>query len=319
MIDKELFKKRVFQKYEENINNINDDFYNNHFYIKKESKFNFFKKLTISNIIPIIATFSTVYAGIVTINYFQQKTKTDFDNNIGYDYSQDMNYQDKIYHKIINSYDDYEDSKKKWNNLISMTTQDFDKYFVLVIAVENTSLIGLDVSNITSDTDTLYVELYQSDESTNIEESVISVKIPNEQLRENIKFNITGLQPQDDNYISINEIAKDYSKEQAIKDGCFVIENNEIISSDSNQLIDFIKNKSSKFIRIVDFKEETIITDIEYKNDKYYINRLYLDTGKKVYKIAKELLVLRPKDLEHYFVLSRDEYNNQYNICSINY
>lgn len=319
MIDKDHFKQRIFQKYEENKNWVNDDFYNAHFYSEKKLKSKCLKKITISNIIPIIATFSTVYAGIVAVDYFQQKTKTNFEDNIGYDYSQDMNYQDKIYHKIIKSYDDYKESKKKWNNLVSMTSQDFDEYFLLIIAVENTSLIGLNVSNITTDENTLYIELYQSDSSNNIEENVISVKIPREQLRENIIFNITGSQPQNNNYIPINEISKNYSKEQAIQDGCFVIVNNEIVSSNSNQLIDFVENKSSKFIRIVDFKDETIITDIEFKNDKYYINRLYLYTGKQVYKIGKKIIILKPKGLDHYTVFSQDEYTNQYNICSINY
>ena len=97
-MDKEYFKQRVFEKYEENLNKINNDFYN-----KNSMKLNFLKKFTIGNMIPIIATVGTVYAGIATVNYFQQKTKTDFENNINYDYSQDMNYQDKIYHKIINN------------------------------------------------------------------------------------------------------------------------------------------------------------------------------------------------------------------------
>jgi hypothetical protein len=319
MLDKENFKQRVFEKYEENSKKINDDFYNVHFYTQKKIRFNLLKKYLISNLIPIIVTVGTVYAGVATVNYFKQKSKTDFENNIDYDYSQDMNYQDKIYHKVISSYDDYEKAKEKWNNLVSMNSEDFNEYFILVIAVENTSLIGLDVSNITSDTDNLYVELYQSDKFTNTEESVISVKISREQLRENIKFNITGLQPQDDKYISINEISKDYSKEQAIKDGCFVIENNEIMSSNTNQIIDFVENKSSKFIRIVDFEQETIITDIEYKDNKYYINRLYLDTGKTVYKIGKDIIISKPKNLDHYLVFSQDEYTNQYHICSIKY
>ncbi len=318
-MDKEYFKKRVFEKYEENLNKINNDFYHNHFYTKNSMRSNFLKKFTIGNMIPIIATVGTVYAGIATVNYFQQKTKTDFENNISYDYSQDMNYQDKIYHKIINSYEDYEESKEKWNNLVSMNPEEFNEYFIIVIAVENTSLIGLDVSNITCDTDTLYVGLYQSDKFTNTEESVISVKIPREELRENIKFNITGLQPQDDKYISINEIPKDYSKEQAIQDGCFVIENNKIVSSDTSQLTDFVENKTSKFIRIVDFEEETLITDIEYKDNKYYINRLYLDTGKTVYKIGKVIIISKPKGLDHFSVFSQDEYTNQYHICAIKY
>ena len=318
-MDKEIFKQRVFEKYEDSLNLIQDDFYNNHFYKEKKKGFVFFRKISTSTIIPIIATIGTVYAGVAAVNYFQQKTKTDFENNVNYDYLQDMKYEDKIYSKVLNSYEEYDKSKEKWKNLVSMTSQDFNEYFVLVIAVENTSLIGLEVSNITCDTNNMYVELYQSDQNVNFEENVISVKIPREQLRENIKFKITGRQVKSDKYIPLKEIPKNYSKEQAIKDNCFVIDNNNVISSDSNQLINFAENINEKFIRIVDFEKETTITDIEFKDDKYYINILLLETGDITYKNCTTIKVLRLKGESNYRVHTQDEYNHQYTICRVNY
>ncbi len=324
MIDKEYFKQRVLQKYEENINNTSNDFYNIHFYTKKTKEKNLLKKTTVSNIIPIIVTVSTVYAGIVSVKnasvkYEQQKTETDFKNNISYDYTQDMDYQDKIYHKIINSYEDYEESKKKWNNLILMTKQDFEESAVLVIAIENTSLIGLSISNITNDENTLYVELYQSDKDININETVMSAKISKSQMRDDIKFKITGEQPHSDNFMAITEIPKNYSKEQAVKDGCFVVEDKEVLSADKNELRNFAQNKTEGFIRIAEFGYKNEVADIEYKNETYYINILDLSTGKITYKIAKELIVMRPKELDYYFVISRDAYNMEYYNCAIKY
>lgn len=324
MIDKEYFKQRVLQKYEENINNTSNDFYNIHFYTKKTKEKNLLKKTTVSNIIPIIVTVSTVYAGIVSvknasIKYEQQKTETDFKNNISYDYTQDMDYQDKIYHKIINSYEDYEESKKKWKDLIIMTKQDFEESAVLVIAIENTSLTGLSVSNITNDEDTICVELYQSDKDININETVMSVKISKSQIRDDIKFKITGEQPHSDKFMEITEIPKNYSKEQAVKDGCFVVENKEVLSADKNELRNFAQNKTEGFIRIAEFGYKNEVADIEYKNDTYYINILDLSTGKITYKIAKELIVMRPKELDYYFVISRDAYNMEYYNCAIKY
>lgn len=314
-MDKEAFKQRVFEKYKNNLNNTTDDFYNNHFYIEKKSNLNYFKAISFNTILSTITIVGTVYAGIIAVNYFQQRTKTDFKNNINYDYSQDMNYEDKIYSKVINSYDEYKKSQNIWNNLVQMTASEFDSYFLLIIAVENTSLIGLDISDITSDADNLYIELYQSEKADDIEKNVISVKIPNEKLRKNIKFKIIGEKVNYSNYIPINEIQKNYSKDQAIKDNCFVVDNYNVISSDPNQLIDFVNNKNNNFIRIVDFEQETIITDIEFKDNKYYINRLSLENNSITYKIYKEVIIMRLKGQSYYSVFAQDEYNNQYGIC----
>lgn len=319
MIDKEYFKQRVLQKYEENMNNIKNDFYDTHYYITKQNNKRLINKITISNIIPIVVTISTVYAGITSVKYIQQKDKTNFEDNIGYDYSQDMNYKDKIYYKIINSYNDYEESKKKWNNLVPITEQEFEEYAVLVIAVENTSLMGINVSDITNDENSLYIELYQSDKDTNIDKNIISVKISKDKLRDDIRFKITGEQLQNDNFIPITEISENYSKEQAIKDGCFVIENKEVLSADKNELRNFAQNKTEGFIRVAEFGYKNEVADIEYKNDTYYINILDLSTGKITYKIAKELIVMRPKELDYYFVISRDAYNMEYYNCAIKY
>ena len=76
----------------------------------------------------------------------------------------------------------------------------------------------------------------------------------------------------------LKEIPRDYSIDQAIKDGCLVISYNSIFNK--NKLDSFIENtnannenRKSDFLRIVKYTNEgdPIITDLEYKKDYGYI------------------------------------------------
>lgn len=320
MIDKENFKKKVFEKYNDNLNE-KDEFYATPIYGFKDKKSRSTIKTILTHLIPVVAAMGVVYAGVSmnTSNYVSQKSNTDFVNNVEFDYSQYMDYQDKIYYKFIKNYGDYEDSLKKWPDLLKINEEEFNEYFVLVIAVENTSLMGLSFSNLTCDDNTMYVELYQSADASIEDGSVISVKVPLQQLRENIKFNITGRQPQDSNYVSIRKISKDYSEEQAVEDGCFVIKNKDVISEDANELVDFINSKSDGFIRIVDFEDATKeVIDIEFEDGNYYINILDLETGKITYMIMNELMAVRYKGMDEYSILAQGKYIDQSYLVTIN-
>ena len=320
MIDKEIFKKRVFEKYNDNLNE-KDEFYVTPIYSSKDKKSRSIIKTILTHLIPVVAAMGVAYAGVSmnASNYVSQKSNTDFVNNVEFDYSQYMDYQDKIYYDFIKNYGDYENSLKQWPNLLKMNEEEFNEYFVLVIAVENTSLMGLSFSDLTCDDNTMYVELYQSADASIEDESVISVKVPLQQLRENIKFNITGRQPQDSNYVSIRKISKDYSEEQAVEDGCFVIKNKDVISEDANELVDFINSKSNGFIRIVDFEDATKeVIDIEFEDGNYYINILDLETGKITYRIMNELMAVRYKGMDEYSILAQGKFSHQSYLVTIN-
>lgn len=75
-------------------------------------------------------------------------------------------------------------------------------------------------------------------------------------------------------YMSKEELPEDYTKEQALSDGCFVIEMGEVISEDKNALQKFFDSRTNDSIRI--FKVNSIgmgiVVDIEYENGKYYLN-----------------------------------------------
>ncbi len=81
-------------------------------------------------------------------------------------------------------------------------------------------------------------------------------------------------------YISKENLPEDYTKEQALKDGCIVIDMGEIISEDKKALENFFDSKSNDVVRI--YKINSIgrreIVDIEYENEKYYFNSYFLDS-----------------------------------------
>ena len=113
--------------------------------------------------------------------------KPSFEN--GYDYTQDMVYKDKIYYKLITEYDEYQTYQNRWNGICNMSKEDFDSKFMVITAIENTSMLGLTLSDIFVNKDTLYIDLdkYKDGEEYNKEETCISIVIPNELKASNIE------------------------------------------------------------------------------------------------------------------------------------
>ena len=109
-------------------------------------------------------------------------------NDSGYDYTQDMDYQDKIYIKKINTYEEYTVVKKRWDDILLMTEDDFNDCFMAITAIENTSMLGLKPDSVEADDNNLYISLihYNEDEHYNEKETCISYIIPRTMERENI-------------------------------------------------------------------------------------------------------------------------------------
>lgn len=112
-----------------------------------------------------------------------------------YDFMHDMIYQEKenIYYKKIDNYNEYLIVKNRWNDILDMEEQDFKDNFMLISAIENTSMLGLTVDKIENDDTHLYVSLIKDekfpakdDDSINYEETCISYIIPRTMDRENI-------------------------------------------------------------------------------------------------------------------------------------
>lgn len=270
-------------------------------------------------IIVIIAITGVTYAGISAYKFIQKETKTDFSNNPDYDdYSEDMEISDGVYYKKITSYQTYLKDLEKWNELVEMTEEDFNNYFVVVITGENYNTTGLYISDITTDEKNLYIDLNKKDKWDGI--TVISTKIEKDLYRENIVVRNNPNVPDTSNkFVSMEEIPIGYTKEQAIQDGCFVIEYNKIISDDKEEFDRFIENANKGidgFIRIYDYNiiENVTIIDLECKNGKINMSQCNkTQTGNST--IYNSGISIVKGSLGIYWLC--DEIGNKKSICSI--
>lgn len=320
MLNERDFTKSIWDKYEQYFNSKDKDkFFSKHVY--KNVDFALAVKTICTILLTITTSFGIAYAGITTYNYVQTQTKTNFENNSTYDYNQNMTYQNGVYYKKILSYEDYIKSKKIWENLVDINKDEFNDYFILVIAGENYSTTGLEINNssVDKESNTLYIELIKK--SDEVENTVISTKIPIKENMDNIKIIIKNEKPELLDYESIEKLPKEYSKQQAIKDNCFVISNNKVISNDKKQLDEFIE-KSTKgenvSIRIaIYFDSELTIKDIEYKDGKYIIcdDDTRGETGKIYYRTGNTINTRQTSFGRMVWI--EDKVGNQIQICNI--
>lgn len=245
-----------------------------------------FMKMVATFIAVCLASTGVVFAGVATYKHFITKfNNQDYGVAPGYDYRIDKEFDirwseeySEIYYTKIMTYDKYLKAKQIWPQLIEVNEQEFDDYFIIMISLQYTPKMGMNISNVTADEDTTYVELSESEEHDK-KNTFFSIKVLKEYERKNIKINKISIAPYLDKYTKIEETTKHYSKTQAIQEGCFVIgDANKIISENKEQIEEFITNsKSGKecFIRIVQYKEEAeaYIIDIEYKDGKYITAR----------------------------------------------
>ncbi len=270
-------------------------------------------------------TMGVVYAGVATYNYFTKETTTDFNKNQVYDYVQDMTYQNGVYYRTVMNYEEYKQCLDRWDNLVEMTEEDFENYFVVITAGENYSTIGLYVSNVTTDDSTLYIDLSKknSDNEEENQTTITSTKIPIEQNRDNIVINITKEEPSNEKFEKIENLPKEYSKEQAIKDGCFVVENNIVVSDNKNALDNFLKTTNEGkegFIRIAMYSDNGVfIKDVEYKNKKYLEADDATRAGQKeiYYNTAEKFKVSNNNPSGTYRYYLEDEMGQKTMICGI--
>ena len=280
MQEEEKFIKRVWEKYEiEKKKNLKDEFYEKNQFI--ESNKRLMIRTVASFILAVVVTASAiggVYA-VVQNSSEEKKIKQDvsdrdYNENVNYMYDRDKNMtyveNDSIYYGLIETYDEYIEYKenKVWNNIPEMAEEDFNSYFLVIVAGDTTDRIGLYVSEINVTEDTLEIGVKRNNE----ENTVVFAKIEKEKYREKVTAKIIYKEPSMTGYTNIDEIPKNYTIEDAIEDECVVIKDNKFVT-DENQLKDFIK-KAEKgenlSIRVaVFFDDDLMIVDIEHKNRKY--------------------------------------------------
>lgn len=112
-----------------------------------------------------------------------------FDN--GFDRARNMEYKDKIYHLVLDNYQDYMNFKNNNNDVLEMTEEDFKNNFIIITDIENVSMLGLTLQSFYNNNDELIIELNSYPEGTeyNEKESAISIMIPREMKRDIILKN----------------------------------------------------------------------------------------------------------------------------------
>ena len=146
MLDEKDFINNVWNKYEYYSSTKE---HKNKFLLKnvyKSNKYILAVKSFITFIISLLVTSGIVYAGITTYKFIQSSTSTNF--NSGFDYNQNMTFNNSMYYKMICTYEEYIQAKETWDNLVDIEENEFKDYFIIVIAGENYNTTGLYISDI---------------------------------------------------------------------------------------------------------------------------------------------------------------------------
>lgn len=119
-----------------------------------------------------------------TNSYQYKHFMISFDN--GFDRSKNMEYKDKIYHLVLDNYQEYLDFKNNNNDVLEMIEEDFKNNFMIITDIENVSMLGLTLQSFYNNDDELIIELnsYPEGAEYNEKESAISIMIPREMKRD---------------------------------------------------------------------------------------------------------------------------------------
>ena len=270
-------------------------------------------KLIVCILTLIMGTGGICFAGIKAYNeYIKNQTNTESaglykDKNDITTYESDLRLndmkmveeeEDGMYYKIIKNIKDYTKYKKRVNALPNMTEEDFKENFLAIFTWERPKRAfekDCEIGEVKIENNTSYIILKQK-ENPNYEENsnILAGVISKEKLKENVKV-IVEKKPLDTRgFAKVSDLPNDYSVEDAIKDGCFTIEKNRLISKDKDQFDKFIENTKkgeNDFIRIYekDIEDRILIIDIEYKDDIYFSYEINLRNNQKWYDSYKQI------------------------------
>lgn len=272
------------------------------------------------------------FAGVTIYNTFIKKhdkieTRGLFDDGRGYtDYetdlmANDMTWQDdvRLYYRTITNSNDYEKYKSRIPTFPEVSEINFDENFIVIIANENYrdyDEIDMEISNVYADETTTNIIMKQKEnpnmnDTTNVWYAIVD----NSQLKNNVKITIEHKNFNNENVIEISKLPLNYSVNTAIEDGCFVLKNNKVVSSDEKQIDNFIqktKKGESSFIRVYsNYEGEITITDVNFEDGIYYTNTIVLGTEKKYHNTYKnlkreEVRNSNYKDIEYVFYEGRN-------------
>lgn len=189
----------------------------------------------------------------------------------------------RMYYKIITNNEEYDKYKNNVNELPEMTLQDFNDNFLVIVTWDGKMQEhekDLRISAVTTDETTTYITLRQSDNPDyNNKNNILYAIVGKEQLRDNIKVELDKKEVTSPRFANVEDLPEDYSVQDAISDGCLVVENLMLKSPDLSIIDNFIANTEAgeeEFVRIYqkyDYSNiQTVqITDIRYLKGIYYM------------------------------------------------
>lgn len=201
-------------------------------------------------------------------------------NNMTYDENA------RLYYKIISNKDLYLEYKSKVSELPEESEVDFNKNFFMIITNNGAELYlhrrDLKIATIEADENTMHINLVPK-ENANYDKlhTELYAIVDKSLLRENIDIRIDTSVFKIEGLKSISSLPKDYSKEEALEDGCMVIERpsiegeHKVISQNKYALDELIENSEKgveSHIRVYfDEMQEIRILDIQYKDGIFII------------------------------------------------
>lgn len=295
MLEEAKYIDEIWNRYNEYmLGNIKNDFYETRVY-NKENNMNKLLKTVAMFISAIILTVGVVYAGIAIYNnYIKHSIYSEYSMNASKSWVKEnmkIVEGDKYsYYTIITNYEDYLKYKEKFNDMNNLKEVDFEENFIILISTRITNISKISIVNISEDENTLYIDLNR-DNSNNKAKTLHTLIFSKEQYKENIKVRRVYEKIKETN-ISLEDLPKDYSIEQAISDGCIVLNEGKLVSENEKKIYEFIE-KSNKgeecFIRVVEYFDNNIkfkVQDVHYK-DGIYLYALKQNDGIIKYKDDK--------------------------------
>lgn len=275
--------------------------------ILRNKGFDEMNKVTKTFLIIIVVSIlwaGITYAGMIIYNQFIKKqdeieSRGLFDLGDGHTYyeidlmANDMiwNNESKLYHRVIDNSSDYEKYKSRIKEFPNVEEINFNENFIIIIANENVRQPhekDLTIYNITADENKTHIIMKQKENPNyNVESNIWYAIVDKSLLRSDADVTIEQRMFNTYEFKDIDEISEDYSMDEAIEDGCIVLQNNKLISNNIDKLDNFIedtKNNKNSFIRIyLNYGNESRIRDLEYYNGIYYVRDVNLHNREKKY------------------------------------
>lgn len=207
-----------------------------------------------------------------------------------------------IYYEKILTYDKYVTYKNTYNSLVDMSSSDFDTNFLIVLAVENTSMKHLIPQTPYNENNTLYIGLFR-DNNENINFNAISIIVPANLNSDNLEvYKAIQSDIPYNNYINIKALPKEYSLEDAKSDLCYIKSSENTVFND-----DVFTN----FLTEVNAHQNSFIRTVRYTNEnKAYISDIYYDSNKNKFLVCKDYTRTSTDFTYNYYEYSNIEQRN---------